>query len=218
MAEDKRKTKVKTRTPPQLPELDQAAVLEALAEDEHYTDAVARGLEWREFSGAGIQLECAHLASVTLSGAKMPGLTLVDTRFEHCDLSNCKWQGVQCNRVEIVSCRALGLNAQESRLRDVLFSECNLTYADLHRSTLSYAEFEECLLNGADLNGSNLEGTRFHNCDLREADLTDCRLRGADIRGSQIDGLRVNPKDVSGMIVDLMQAAELSKLLKLVIK
>lgn len=206
-----------------LPHLSNTAELapraiESLQDHETYADMIVEGIDLSSSRASGVRLECALLSYVKLAESKLANVRIVDSRFEHCDLANADWRGAVFERVEFVECRGIGLKAADTRMRDVLFADCNLSLVQFPMAATRSIVFEHCLLRGADLFGSNLEGARVMGCDLRDAELTNSKLRGADFRGSQIEAMRVEAKDVYGLVVDFAQAAQLAHLLGLVVE
>lgn len=58
----------------------------------------------------------------------------------------------------------------------------------------------------------------FTDCDLTRATVFRTAMKGVDLTTCTLDGLLVGLNDLRGMIVTAAQAAELSKLLGLVVK
>ena len=58
----------------------------------------------------------------------------------------------------------------------------------------------------------------FNDCDLTRATIFRTPLKGLDMTTCTLDGLMVNLPDLRGMIVTPLQAAELAKLLGLVVR
>ena len=180
---------------------------------ESYADLRLSATELSGGKAAAIKLQSAWFDHVGLAETRFSSPRLVDTRLEHCDLANADWPAGSYLRLEFLDCRMLGFKTIEGKLRDVLFANCNLSFAQFRMAEMRSVVFENCLLKEADFYGANLQGTRFQACDLRQADFSGCKLKDADVRGSQVEALRVSAKDLAGLIVDVMQAAELARLL-----
>ena len=63
-----------------------------------------------------------------------------------------------------------------------------------------------------------LKNIEFTDCDLTRATLFGTPMKGLDLTTCTLDGVLVNLPDLRGMIVTPLQAAELAKLLGLVVK
>ena len=97
-------------------------------------------------------------------------------------------------------------------------------------SVFSYANFsgtswESAVLNGCDLQESYLEECRLKKTELNRvklnrANLFGTALRGLDLRSCEIEGILISDekKELAGVVVDLYQAAELARLMGLVIR
>jgi len=91
-------------------------------------------------------------------------------------------------------------NWNQSRLREVRFSSSALTGSFFSRCTFTGVEFQQC-----DLNQVN-----FFHTPLEHVDLTTCTI-DALVLSEHCDELK-------GAVVDLYQAAELSRRMGLVVK
>lgn len=142
----------------------------------------------------------------------------IDVVFKECDLSNSNGNGSYFNRCELISCKGMGINLQNAILKDVSFINSHFKYANFDmagfknvgvvESDLSHANITECKLSNLALKKSLFIGTSFFKTPLKGIDLTEC----------EIDGMLVSGEELKGLTVNVYQAAELSKLLGLVVK
>ena len=75
-----------------------------------------------------------------------------------------------------------------------------------------------CAMTEAAVESANLKNVEFTDCDLTRATVFRTPLKGLDMTTCTLDGVMVNLPDLRGMIVTPLQAAELAKLLGLVVK
>jgi uncharacterized protein YjbI with pentapeptide repeats len=158
------------------------------------------------------------LDHVSFASSRIAKFRLRDARLVKCDLSNVVLHGFQATRIEFVDCRMTGMRAVECHWEDILVENCDLRYAQLSNGQIRSSEFKSCNLGDADLRGANLEGAIFANTMLCRADLSKARLRGTDLRGAEIEGVTVQPEDLQGAIVNVVQAMDLTRLLGLIIR
>lgn len=85
-----------------------------------------------------------------------------------------------------------------ARCKEVLFSKCDLSQANLQESKLVKTLFEDCRLRGAELLHTPLKGVDFTSDDL--------------------EGICVTIPELRGAIVTMEQACELAKLLGIEIR
>jgi uncharacterized protein YjbI with pentapeptide repeats len=111
---------------------------------------------------------------------------LVDLRFDECDLSGIAATGFGMRRVAMRSTRLRGvalakgqyddglledcvtdeLSMRFTRLRNVVFRNCDLTGADFYQATFEHVSFEECRLRSARFHAATIKCLRIANCDL----------------------------------------------------
>ena len=140
----------------------------------------------------------------------------VDVIFDHCDLSGCDFTGAVFSRVRFEGCKLTGVNFAETVFRDVSFTDCRAPYLNLASAKAQRLVFADCRLNEATF--QDLKWTAaFQRCDLTAATFHFAPLKGINLTTSRIDGLRVGLPDLKGAIVNTFQAADLSRLLGLVI-
>ncbi len=73
-------------------------------------------------------------------------------------------------------------------LRGFVFSEANLSEADISLANLEMARFQQCDMRGALLAFSRLTGATFHRCNLAGAKMWSADLRGATLARCDIAG------------------------------
>lgn len=109
-----------------------------------------------------------------------------DCIFDGCDLSLLKVKGCFFNRVQIIRCKAIGINWFDSGSPfSAQFIDSNISYcsffgkaikkAKFKNCTAKETDFSECNLTQADFGGTDLESARFSNTDISHADFKDAR-------------------------------------------
>ena len=136
-------------------------------------------------------------------------------RFFRLQLSNTYF-----NRAEYLSCKGVGTKFAGSVCKNMVLRECNLNYANFDACKL-----ENLLVDKTELNSSNLTQCKCKDIQWRQAALTNASffktpMRGMDFSDSEIKGLVLSDdnQELKGAVVDLYQAAQLSKRLGIIIK
>lgn len=156
-------------------------------------------------SGA-LVLDEDDAASQWVSGARVLELDLdrpewLDLRFEDCDLSAVVAKDMVMRRVAFRTTRLRGvafangqyddgllldcttdeLSMRFTRLRNVIFRDCDLSNADFYSATFEHVTIDSCSLRGA----------RFHAATVKCLRITACDLLGVtgamDLKGAVID-------------------------------
>ena len=143
-----------------------------------------------------------------------------DVIFESCDFSGCNLSNTYFNRAEYLSCKGVGTKFAGSVCKNMVLRECNLNYANFDACKL-----ENLLVDKTELNSSNLTQCKCKDIQWRQAALTNASffktpMRGMDFSDSEIKGLVLSDdnQELKGAVVDLYQAAQLSKRLGIIIK
>ncbi len=141
----------------------------------------------------------------------------IDVIFRTCDFSGCSFESAYFNRCAFLSCKAVGGNLHRAFLQDVSLADSSLRYANF---TLS--KWRSVLVAHTSLAEAALEECAFKNIIFDKADLTRAQffktpLKGVDLSSSRIDGISVSPYELNGAKVNAAQAAELAKLLGLIV-
>ena len=118
------------------------------------------------------------------------------------DWSNCKFEGILLNSVELGGARMNNANLSSAQLQSANLTGSDLSYANFGRADLTGANLAQATLTGtvlrnanmyqANLSGANLgyailQGTNLSHADLSNADLSSADLTGANIEGAKLD-------------------------------
>lgn len=185
-------------------------------------------------------VEQCHIRGLTVENQDFYKINLEGVIFENCTFLHCNFEKASFIDVRFKSC-----DLSNSRLDDCYFSRCEFLSvkgvgADFHESLLKEVRMEECGLSFANFSGTRWESAVWNTCDMQESYLADCRfkkmewkglnlkrasffhtpLKGMDLRGNEIEGIVLSEEkgELRGAVTDLYQAAELARLLGIVIK
>lgn len=176
------------------------------------------GAQFGQQQAEDLMLEYIQSRQSSFQDCELPMLQCTDSRFEGDDFANVSLDKAYLRRVALVGCRMIGSVITDGDLEDVLFQRCRLDLARQWNTRYVSVRFEHCSLREASFDGSNLAGVTFYKCDLSAADFRNTRLRGADFRGSIIDGIKITSQELTGAIIDPLQAVQLVELLGVVVR
>ncbi|GGN98330.1 pentapeptide repeat-containing protein [Nocardia rhizosphaerihabitans] len=196
------------------------------ADDRAVEDAEYRGADFAEvhaygFSAEGCLFDSVRFpstlrqATITESALRVCDLanvqaddsSMFETEIAHGRLTGVSWTAGVLRDVLIDSTRADMASFAESRLRTVVFRDCDLRQADFQRTEFRNVRFERCNLTGARFSDSRpQQNLRFEDCDLTGVyGLT--ALRGATIRGGDLESLAATLARELGITVESPTAA-----------
>ena len=134
-----------------------------------------------------IRLTECDLRGVTIAGPQTPGLALRDVTARDCALANVDAHDAQWSRVQLSTCRLVGLSLQRGDLRDVAIADSTLQLASFAGARIRDAVLRGVNLTDTSFMGARLQGVVFEDCTLSGTDFRDARLEGCAIRGSSLD-------------------------------
>ena len=182
----------------------------------------------RQFTGAACEEE--ELSHMIFSGVRFKGCRFwncsfrssdfTDVVFENCDFSGCDFGDGHMERVSIHSCKGVGAKFTGMVLKNLLLSECNFDDGNFDASRLEQVQVERTRLRNGNLTGCICRQVSWREADLKNASFFKTSLRGMDFSDSEITGIVVSDdnRELSGVTVDLYQAAELAKKMGIIIK
>lgn len=168
-------------------------------------DLMAVDLERANLSG--IDLRFANLRYAKLKDADLTGAVLSSANLENADLTGAILKDANLNEANLS-----GAKLDHCDLRGANLQTANMPGVSLQNAWLSEANFYRARLVDADLRNADLTTAIFSSADLRGAELTGTNSVGADLRGANLSGARldleklmyarVNPGDLSEVVVD----------------
>lgn len=181
-----------------------------------------------------------NFRSLLLTEDSLRGLNVENCRFENCKFLNCSFEKVSFENTEFSVCDFSNSRFDESYFKNCRFQYCKFVgtsfYENIFKnlqivdSNLQYVVFESSsfqtlLLENSDMNSGSvttcrLKETCFNNVDFSRVNFFKTFLKGIDFSDSKIENIRVSDdyRELSGMTVDLYQAAQLSRLLGINVK
>lgn len=160
-------------------------------------------------------LNDVQLSAVMLQAARFVECRFVRCRFAHADLRDTKFE--RCNFGDPDS--HSGVEIAFSRLDEAVFETCDLSFADIDRTSLYAVQFLTCNLRGARFHRADFarafggkvvrSAATFRSCNLELADLSQAGLPGCDLSGSSLREADLTEAELDGADLtncDLFQA------------
>lgn len=146
--------------------------------------------------------------------------SFTDVRFNNCDLSNSNFSNGYFSRCQFNSTKAVGTNFTEAFFRNISFTDCILKYATFHAMKRELLSLTTCDCNEAFFSACRLKSAQFNNSTFLRVEFFKTPLKGLNFTTCNIENILVSAErtELRGMIVNHMQAAQLAKLMGLVIE
>jgi len=157
----------------------------------------------------------AQLSAVMFQGASFTSCKITRCRLAHADLREARF--VRCNFGDPDS--HSGVEIAFSQLDQASFQACDLSFADISRSSAWSVTFEDCNLRGARFHRADFTrvlspktshtAAAFRRCNLELADLSDADLKTCDLSGSSLREADLTEADLTAADLtrcDLFQA------------
>jgi uncharacterized protein YjbI with pentapeptide repeats len=199
--------------PPKLPKPMPADEPEKLTDQVHIFQSTLNGLDYNNLHARGLILEQMKARKVQLLRSNLPGLRVVDSLLEICEISGSMWEKSFFRRVVFKDCRLMGAQMLEAIFEDVEFINCQAESLTLVSAKFKNCRFSKCVLRKASFDGADASNVVFNDCDLTEADFHLAKLKGTDFRTAQINGLLVGVEEMQGAIIAPYQALQVVGLL-----
>lgn len=150
------------------------------------------------------RFEGLQFVGMNLRGADLSGVSIIDCRFEHCDLSDTRFgPATTLVRTAFISCDLSGMDGYEQsevasiggeetlpedgglRLASVVLEDCDLQGANLDSTTFSYCVLRNIEPKGrarqvsmqrAGFTACRFERVSFMRADAYQASFTDCEM------------------------------------------
>jgi uncharacterized protein YjbI with pentapeptide repeats len=135
-------------------------------------------------------LEDALVRDQRVGGPSLKRFSLLDCRFERCDLAGLEAPEASWVRVEIAGSRLTGATLAGARLQDVSFRDCRMDLTSFASARLERVSFERCDLRESDFGEARLHDVRLHGCDLSDAYVADASCSRTELRDGSYEDLR----------------------------
>lgn len=156
----------------------------------------------------------------TLIGCRLKKADFKHILFKNCQLPGCSFAGSWFNHISFDNCQLVGTDFSQCSINNACFTDCTMAMANFTETKLEQCSittcdltdsfFANCRFKKLKLDRNQCVGTEFFKTKLKDIDFTTCILEG--IKVSTENG------ELKGAKVNLFQAAELAKMLGIVIE
>jgi uncharacterized protein YjbI with pentapeptide repeats len=129
-----------------------------------------------------------------LKDARVLGLDLdrpewIDLKLDDCDLSGLVATGFVIRRAEVLGTRIRGVTLAKGQIDDALIEGCTTNELSFRFTRLRHVVFRECDLSGVD----------FYNTTFDHVTIADCNLQRAQFDAADVKCLRITNCDLTGV-------------------
>lgn len=173
--------------------------------DEIITGTDAGKIEWAE----------VHFVRCRFEDCNFTGAGFYHTKLEKCDFSNCLFSGSYWKNSEIEECKGNGSRFDHAVFKMSTLKNCQMNLANFGASLWEGSRAECCSFQEAFFSEIKFKKTKFIKSDFTKVDFFMTSLKGMDFSDSVIESIMVSDtyKEVSGMKINMFQAAEIARLL-----
>lgn len=154
-----------------------------------------------------VWLQHARILEVDLDRAE-----ITDLRVEDCDISGIVATGSVVRRMELLRTRIRGVTFVKGQVEETFLDSCTTDELSFRFSRLKRMVFRDCDLSGADFYNATFDHVTIENCDLRRAkfdaaiveclSIRNCELAGIEGVGG-LKGAQVDASDLPALAVSL---------------
>lgn len=182
---------------------------------------------WR-FSGMSLageslrdmRFERCEFSGCRLTGCDLSGATFLDVSFKNCDLSGvradsvyfcrCSWQGVKAMGAVLTDCRLVHMVLTDCNLRSVNLTGASIEQAHFAGTDFTESYFSECRHKYLTVDKDVFVKTSFFKTSLSGLDFTTSRFEGVTVSAEG--------GELKGAVVSVEQAADLAKVLGVIVR
>lgn len=173
----------------------------------------------------GLNFDHLGFSRVWFDDCRFPGLSasqasFYNLRFEGGDLSSGDFHHSHFRQCAFLKAKGVGLTISDSFFRRVTFSDWNGRYMQWSTCALEQVDWVNADCREALFSDCPLKAVRFDHTNLQQTQFFKTYLKGIDLTSCEIDGLSVSERltELQGAVVDLYQAAELARMLGIIIR
>lgn len=158
-----------------------------------------------------VELTRSKFARTSFVGSQFKRPTIVNCRFERCELVAVDWSDGGVRNSQFIHCR-VSLDLSASIIRDVQFEDCKIDSLNLRMTEQSEITFKNCLIEDLDIYGASAKNVKLESCTIKKLQLNGAKLNKFDISGSEVetvDGIT----SAKGLIINEGQLYQLSPLM-----
>lgn len=189
-----------------------------IGDDDVLCAGIARGILIEDVRADNVSISRFVFDGCTFQHAALHGLDVTDVCFQNCSITNVDFGHALIHRTVFKDCNLTGIDMREATFRNVVFENCIMRYSFFRSSDMDRTAFRTCRMENADFQQVKLANVFFSGCNMKQTQMSGTALAGIDLSTCEIDGIGVRIEDLTGAIVAPAQAAELCRLMGVVVK
>lgn len=195
-------------------------LLESMEKEEDLSDLHLQQQNVEDERFDNLYFENVFFDHCTFSKTVMERCSFRNVVFDSCAFPNCDFSHSWFSQCEFKSSQLVGANFSECKFIDFTIEKSALRYANFTK-----AQFDKCAIVDSDLSDTFFAGCKLKSFETKESqyirtEFFQTSLKGVDFSACDLEGICVSEyaEELKGVIVNVYQAVELSKLLGLQIK
>lgn len=165
-----------------------------------------------------LEFKSCHFKNIKSIQSTFTNVYFINCIFENCDFSNTNFSESNFHITAFLNCNLVGSNFSECHFQDTLIKDSSCRYGNFSFSNFKDSSFHTCNLSNSSMQENTFLRFCFEECNLSYTNFFKTSLATIDLSSCIIDGIVANQSDLKGVIVDMYQAVELTKLFGIVIK
>lgn len=192
----------------------------ALARGDALTGWQIVGADFSSMDMTELEVQGCLFQGCRFTGVNWHGARFADVVFRNCECSAVQAEDADFCRCRMENIKALGASFTGSRLAHVQVKESCLKQSNLTGALLQQVYFQSVDLSEAFLAQCRHKGLVFRECTLVRTSFFETLMNGLDFTNCRMEGIVVSDtgKELRGAIVNVSQAADLARVLGLIIR
>lgn len=164
-----------------------------------------------------ITFEQVSFIKCQISGSIFEGAEFFDVTFDQCDLSNCNFKNAYFKNCRFSNCKMDGSTFGSASFKSVKMEGSTFLYCNFVATLWENTETVDSDLKQSFMSEVRFKKPVFRNVNLESVDFFKTKLKGIDLSGCNIVNIMVSDTytELAGVKVNIYQAADLAKLLKI---
>ncbi len=191
-------------------------IIHAIEEETAIEQKVFESESFTGMHAEKIMFEHVQFLKCQLPENDFDGAEFIDVVFDGCDLSNCHFKNAYFLNCRFRNCKLDGCSFGSALFKGIRIENCSCRYCNFVSTLWENTIATDSNMEQSFLSEVTLKKPVFHNINFTSADFFKTKLRGIDLSDCIISNLMVSDTyaELAGVKVNLYQAAELAKLLK----
>lgn len=178
-----------------------------------------KAFENERFSGVDakkVMFECVRFTKCQIPNNDFDNGEFIDAIFDGCDLSNCSFKNVYFKNCRFLNCKMDGGLFCSAIFKTTQMENCSCLYCNYVSTLWEETSASDCNMEQSFFSEVTLKKPIFHNVNFTSVDFFKTKLKGIDLSDCVINNIMLSDTytELAGAKVNIYQAAELARLLK----